>query len=741
MVLILVRPCNWQNTTLRNLTVLPDSGKPIATWLDQNAAWDNVAEGILLVCRYSATKRAGNRPTKSPAPRPEDRLPIDKIFSVSGIPSSTFVKPAQFVELLHMLRTHGTIVIVEGPVGVGKTTAVHKALSELGMERLVTWTSGAGREAPTRLNQIFVRARTGHGVIDDFDMLPPDQRESVARRLVGFTDWAAWEGAITLIGRPGLSAILLDIAPDLAGRFTTIYMDQQPNEKIDELIARGEQAANVIFTKREKYVRAAAGSFYIAQVLCREAATSAGVVTTASRPALIDEPDRQIIEVVTNLALRFRRPLAQFVIEANQAPQRGAGLALLWLLSQDTASSLSLETAKYQSPQFTSSFDWLMDGHLVGILSTVPSLAGILFYEPVTRRLSCNDAALPFYLRHVNWEALSRETSLIGLRWDPTVGPLFDASRAFRLPSDAAIRKIGPLPPSTVLHLSDLHFTRPDQAPLWFEQLATDLRALGHERLGAVIVSGNIAAHARRDEYRSAAKFLRQLGQAFSVDPQHLVLVPGNHDVNWDLPESQRFAPFAEFYRDVRHISYPLVPEYQATLQHLPAQRLLILGLNSAWRMSREARDAADIHRMALLNALNEMYNNPAFAECLKLAVWHHPITGNGSIENTSFLDALAQAGFRIGLHGHVHEAATHPSFELTVNGQRMSVLGTGTSGASSYEKTTATPLQYQNLRFAGNKLTVETRRREKSDGPWQPDAHWIQQPSGPPLPKYEILL
>ena len=52
-----------------------------------------------------------------------------------GIPTHTFVRPIEYPALLVALRTPGRGVVVEGPSGIGKTTAVTRALEELGLER------------------------------------------------------------------------------------------------------------------------------------------------------------------------------------------------------------------------------------------------------------------------------------------------------------------------------------------------------------------------------------------------------------------------------------------------------------------------------------------------------------------------------------------------------------------------------------------------------------------------------
>ena len=85
-----------------------------------------------------------------------------------------------------------------------------------------------------------------------------------------------------------------------------------------------------------------------------------------------------------------------------------------------------------------------------------------------------------------------------------------------------------------------------------------------------------------------------------------------------------------------------------------------MLGLNSAWEIDHHHRDRAGIHPQALTGALNLIRARPDWDACLKLAVWHHPLAGPepSRITDHGFLERLAQAGFRLALHGHIHKVA-----------------------------------------------------------------------------------
>jgi 3',5'-cyclic AMP phosphodiesterase CpdA len=333
-----------------------------------------------------------------------------------------------------------------------------------------------------------------------------------------------------------------------------------------------------------------------------------------------------------------------------------------------------------------------------------------------------------------------------------------------------------------ILHLSDLHFGNLDNAQLWYTQLAADLRhELKCTHLDAVILSGDIANKSTPEEYDAAKLFLDKLITAFQPTSDQLVIVPGNHDLNWGLAKQayilmdrqdyqgelqegcyipvgddvirardennykQRFANFSKFYQDIKGESYPLEYEQQGILHHLPEHNLLILGLNSAWQLDHYYKSRASIHSIALSNALEKIDTHyTTYEKCLKIAVWHHPLDSAfpDRIIDQGFMEQLAVAGFRLFLHGHIHKAETSLfRYDLSTNGRKLDRICAGTFGAPTKELVTAYPWQYNLLKFEGNKLTVHTRRREELNGAWKPDARWLMGAGQNPLPYYEIPL
>ena len=333
---------------------------------------------------------------------------------------------------------------------------------------------------------------------------------------------------------------------------------------------------------------------------------------------------------------------------------------------------------------------------------------------------------------------------------------------------------------SHVLHISDLNFGTTDNARTWYANLAEDLRyELACSRLDAVIISGDIASKSNPDEYAAAQLFINRLSQEFQLETHQIVIVPGNHDINWKISEAayfritsensqqgaeeyltdeqgrfiegtnpeqhkQRFINFSKFYEAIRGEVYPLDYEQQYTLQHLPEQKLLILGLNSAWQIDHINKRNLSINSEALSNALSIIRQNPTYEDCLKITVWHHSLnsTFGDRITDSGVMERLAAAGFRFILHGSVHGADNSSyHYDYSVDGKQIDIIGAGIFGISQDKQLSNYPWQYNFLKIEENKVTIETRKRDEVNGVWIPDTRWNSTANVAPLARYEINL
>jgi hypothetical protein len=105
---------------------------------------------------------------------------LEDVFKRSGLPTYTFVEPAEYNHLKIALRTPGRGVVVEGPSGIGKTTAVRRAASDVGVGERAQMLSGRNREDQELIADIPNMRDAGLVVIDDFHRLDDNTKHVIA---------------------------------------------------------------------------------------------------------------------------------------------------------------------------------------------------------------------------------------------------------------------------------------------------------------------------------------------------------------------------------------------------------------------------------------------------------------------------------------------------------------------------------------------------------------------------------
>ncbi len=327
-----------------------------------------------------------------------------------------------------------------------------------------------------------------------------------------------------------------------------------------------------------------------------------------------------------------------------------------------------------------------------------------------------------------------------------------------------------------ILHLSDIHLGDEIEANKYRMQLETDLKhELKINKLEYLVISGDIGNYSTKDEYKAAFVFIDKLIKHFGLDSNRVIIVPGNHDLNWDLAEKaynfvssrklseplpegrfipagkpgvllrdeeayrKRFVNFNEYLYSKVHRGqiYPYEYAEQGILHLNPHDRILFLALNSCWEIDHHYTNRYSINMEALVHAFDQLTNGN-YDNWLKIAVWHHPVSGR-EMMNDDFLQLLSVHNFQICMHGHIHEA--QEGFYKYDSNRGLHIIGAGTFGAPVKEQMPGIPLQYNLLKFDPEEgtITVETRKKEKSDGAWSADARWGDKNN--PVPRYTIQL
>jgi hypothetical protein len=341
----------------------------------------------------------------------EGPLKLEEVFKIGGVPTHTFVEPSEYARLKVALRTPGRGLIVEGPSGIGKSTAVTRALDGLSA-------SGAQQLSardPGDIGYIKLLASTanfGTVIIDDFHVLDNDIRGDIADLLKRLADTESGRSKLIIVGINRAGDSLIDHAPDLANRLDTIRFEVEPQHKILDLITAGEKALNVEFEAKAKIVEGAQGSFYLAQLLCHALCTEAGVTEAPVEHTVLRTPYNTVKRnVMERQERRFGKAVMDFVRGTHFRPSGRANYLhiLRWLKDSETwAISLTEEMAHH--PNEKASVGQVVQKGWLASLTTTDEISKIIHYDQVTKFLSVEDPQLVFYLRNLDWPEFVRRT-------------------------------------------------------------------------------------------------------------------------------------------------------------------------------------------------------------------------------------------------------------------------------------------------------------------------------------------
>ena len=308
--------------------------------------------------------------------------------------------------------------------------------------------------------------------------------------------------------------------------------------------------------------------------------------------------------------------------------------------------------------------------------------------------------------------------------------------------------------PITLLHVTDMQFGQHHRFPstpeadepgedTLFERLYDDLLGLAREEKlepQVIVVSGDLTECGLKSEFKSAFAFLDRLSSSLAVPRRHVVVVPGNHDVNRKLcaayfnecdgEEQQPIAPyprkwepfrtfFEEFYANEADIEFTV--EQPWSLWRLDELGLVVAGLNSTLRESHRDEDHYGWVGERQARWFAEELRPYRARGSLRIGVVHHNIRRGATADDENLRDADMFArrlggALNVVLHGHTHEAATGWLH------QRLPVMSTGSAGLSLEARPAEVPNQYQVIRIHTNRVERWARRYRPGSGSWEGD-------------------
>jgi hypothetical protein len=346
---------------------------------------------------------------------------LEEVFKLSGIPSYTFVPPIEYDKLLVALRSPGRGVVIEGPSGIGKTTAVTRALVELELEGKAVKLSARKSEDRQMIAELPKMGDVGIVIVDDFHRLDDDIRREVADYLKTLADEEEHDSKLVVVGINRAGESLIRFARDLVNRIDTIRFEANPEERVEKMIALGEEALNLSLGIRDEIVESSSGSFYIAQMLCQETCVAAGITEAAEEPVATKVSHEVLLSrVMDRLGASFL-PVAIRFASGTKLRREGRApyLHILRWLSEANEWSIDLEREAAVHPTLKASVSQVVDkGYLEGVLTTFPDVGEVLHFDPDTTVLGAEDPQFVFYIRNIPWKKFAERVGYLNVDFE-----------------------------------------------------------------------------------------------------------------------------------------------------------------------------------------------------------------------------------------------------------------------------------------------------------------------------------
>lgn len=241
-----------------------------------------------------------------------------------------------------------------------------------------------------------------------------------------------------------------------------------------------------------------------------------------------------------------------------------------------------------------------------------------------------------------------------------------------------------------ILHLSDLHIVSFNGNKLYKSRTETEnfiecffdnlIEIKKDINICKIIISGDLTNRCTPRELKEVEKFLVTLLETCQLQKEDLIVVPGNHDINWSECECEyenkivddksllastlhevKFKKFSDFYRE--NIEAEIDVKSAIWCKKFVSEiNTLFIGINTINKESHLKDDHyGSVDYTSLKENLENLSKEFNFNNIVKIAVFHHPPdygTGesNASIRNWKMIKELfVKYNINIFSHGHQH--------------------------------------------------------------------------------------
>jgi hypothetical protein len=348
------------------------------------------------------------------------RKQLQDVFVLSGVPDHTFVQPVEYPRLLVALRTAGRSVVVEGPSGIGKTTAVMKAISEAELDERVILLSGRKADDIAFVRDLPNQLPLGTVLIDDFHRLPDSSKRTIADLMKTLADESAAHSKLVVLGITNAGQSLIAFGRDLANRIEVIPFEANPQFKIEQLLRQGQTALNIEINILDEIAKAAQGSFYIAQMLAYHTCLRSSIFEEqAEERATAESFEAVKSHVMETLARTFHDTAIAFARGSKLRREgRAPYLHLLYWVSQSSSWSINVHREADRHPQQRGSVSQVASkGFLQELVAGSSDIQSVIYYDPANSMLVVQDPQFVFYIRNLSWSRFAQEIGYISIEF------------------------------------------------------------------------------------------------------------------------------------------------------------------------------------------------------------------------------------------------------------------------------------------------------------------------------------
>ncbi len=298
-----------------------------------------------------------------------------------------------------------------------------------------------------------------------------------------------------------------------------------------------------------------------------------------------------------------------------------------------------------------------------------------------------------------------------------------------------------------ILHLSDLQFGRlflgteaNGQKKSDFQtSLLSSLKSFEkrkNAKINLVVITGDLASEGKTKDFDELGSFLKEIMKVLSLSEENIILIPGNHDMDWDVAlkdKNNQFSDYIQFCDTFFGDSENYIKGKENLLRIVPEYELLFGCFNSAKKIEVVMKDGRKQvleetnHGLIDSQQLDTFFSelNNVGVNYTRIALFHHfpvPISedDHAYIKNWyAFHNKLLEWNFQIGLCGHIHKSASFSQSDLE---STINVFSAGSISVKGDQLPTATAYSCNILQIQkGGNSVLHVLQYDTQSSRWSP--------------------